>query len=393
MNHFLIAFSILTLVFGYSNCGKGAFTPANLSPSNSLGNGKNTMSIGVGSCNRINQPCVSVSICKPGTQTCETISNVLLDTGSSGLRLFKQVVNISLELVTAESGHTIAECMPYAGGDTQWGPLKYADVKLGEQVVSNIPIQIIDAGFSTVPTTCTNNDQSPSVGFNGILGVGNFIADCGSRCATTTSNGVYFTCNGSTCTNATVSLAKQVSNPASFLPIDNNGVVVKLPSVSESGAVSITGTLTFGIGTQANNTPGQVKVFPADSYGNFKTVFNGTTHATAFIDSGSNGIFFPSATLPVCTNATGFYCPTTTQNLSATQMGATGSVSEVINFSVINADTALVPSNPNWVFSNLGGKLNSTDFDWGMPFFLGRTIYVGIEGRPSPLGTGPFWAY
>ncbi len=393
MNYILIAFALVTLVFGYSNCGKGAFTPANLNPSNSFATGKNTMSIGVGSCNRINQPCVSVTICKPGTDTCQTVNNVLLDTGSSGLRLFTKVVALPLEPVKAANGQTITECMPYAGGDTQWGPLKYADVKLGEQVAANIPIQIIDVGFGTIPSTCTNNDQDPSVGFNGILGVGHFVSDCGDRCATTVSNGVYFTCSGSTCINATVGLDKQVSNPVAFLPIDNNGVVVQLPSVPEAGAVSITGTLTFGIGTQANNTPGQVKVFPADSYGNFKTTFNGTTHTTAFIDSGSNGIFFPSTTLPVCTNATGFYCPTATQNFTAIQAGATGSTSETVSFSVINADTVLVPSNPNWVFNNLAGKLNSTDFDWGLPFFLGRTIYVGIEARPSTIGTGPYWAY
>jgi hypothetical protein len=33
-------------------------------------------------------------------------------------------------------------------------------------------------------------------------------------------------------------------------------------------------------------------------------------------------------------------------------------------------------------------------FDWGIPFFLGRNVYIGIDGRLSPgLATGPFWAY
>jgi hypothetical protein len=38
----------------------------------------------------LNKPCVSVTVCTPGTSTCQTISDILLDTGSYGLRIFKQ---------------------------------------------------------------------------------------------------------------------------------------------------------------------------------------------------------------------------------------------------------------------------------------------------------------
>src|SRR5271157_3560515 len=47
-----------------------------------------------------NEPCVSVTICTPGTTTCQTINDILLDTGDQGLRIFKQALNVSLEQVT-----------------------------------------------------------------------------------------------------------------------------------------------------------------------------------------------------------------------------------------------------------------------------------------------------
>jgi hypothetical protein len=44
-------------------------------------------------------------------------------------------------------------------------------------------------------------------------------------------------------------------------------------------------------------------------------------------------------------------------------------------------------------FVNLGGGQGSTRFTWGMPFFYGRKIYVGIEQKPAGSFTGPFYAY
>jgi hypothetical protein len=44
------------------------------------------------------------------------------------------------------------------------------------------------------------------------------------------------------------------------------------------------------------------------------------------------------------------------------------------------------------VFNDLGGNAAGM-FDWGLPFFLGRDVYVGIEGKSSGVGTGPYWAY
>jgi hypothetical protein len=52
------------------------------------------------------------------------------------------------------------------------------------------------------------------------------------------------------------------------------------------------------------------------------------------------------------------------------------------------------PNNGNAVFSQVGGgAVAGAGFDWGLPFFLGRTVYIGIDSRPTQFGVGPLLAY
>ena len=107
----------------------------------------------------------------------------------------------------------------------------------------------------------------------GILGVGLFTEDCGSVCQKYANNEMYYSSSGSTCTSTTAPLSNQVQNPVSHLPVDNNGVIVQLPSIPLGGVTSINGTLILGIGTQANNTPSGVTMYPVHPLlGEFTTV-------------------------------------------------------------------------------------------------------------------------
>ena len=37
---------------------------------------------------------------------------------------------------------------------------------------------------------------------------------------------------------------------------------------------------------------------------------------------------------------------------------------------------------------------SSGGFDWGLPFFFGRNVFVAIQGQSTrPGGTAPYWAY
>jgi hypothetical protein len=341
-----------------------------------------------------NKPCTSVTVCTPGTSTCQVVTDLLLDTGSYGLRIFKQALgSVTLPQVSNGSG-ALAECVQFGDGSSDWGPVRMADVILGNEPAVQVPIQVIDSTFGTRSRACLNADTSPSVaGFNGILGVGLFAQDCGTLCTTSLNNGLYSACNGSVCASTTVALSSQVQNPVALLPVDNNGVLVQLPGVASGGAPAVNGSLILGIGTQANNTPTSVVAYSANTVGEFTTTFNGMPFITSIIDSGSNGLYFPAPAtlLPGCLPPnTGFYCPAATASLSAVTTGAFGTPSATISFQIANF-TALSGSANN-VFNNIGG-VSGLGFDWGLPFFLGRNVYVGIEGRSSGLGSGPYWAY
>jgi hypothetical protein len=282
---------------------------------------------------------------------------------------------------------------------------------MGGEKAAKAPIQVIgDASFPDVPTACSagggpNADTLASLGANAILGVGGIPQDCGSVCAESLAlpnsdnpGNVYFICPSSGCEPAAVAVDLQVQNPVSLLPIDNNGVVVDLSSISSSGAASGSGTLYFGIGTQPNNGLGSATVLTLDPQAlTFSTEYLGQTYPMSFIDSGSNGLYFLSsgvASLPMCADvATGdYYCPTTTVSLMATNEGMNGA-SSVVTFEVANADTLFADSS-NYDFNDLAGPSTGGEyFDWGLPFFFGRKVFSSIEGATAPGGQTPYVAY
>lgn len=345
----------------------------------------------------LNKPCVEVKVCTPGTQTCVTIQDILLDTGSFGLRLFKQAVTgLSLQPVASGAGQ-LAECTQYADGTSQWGPVQTADVVLGNEPAVRVPIQVIDATYAIIPASCTSPEADPAAaGFNGILGVGVFAEDCGMGCAKITQNESYYTCTSAGCAQTTVPVQQQVQNPVAALPADGNGLVLAFPSVTTGGVASLDGYMLLGIGTRTNNVPAGVKTFPLDNVGEFLTTVQGGTQHPGFIDTGSNGLFFDPRpnTIQTCASPnTAWFCPPSLVSLSATNAGANGTPTATVPFQIGNLVNLTRDPSRN-VFVELGGAaVAGGAFDWGLPFYFGRTVYLGIEGRQSSLGTGPYVAY
>jgi hypothetical protein len=351
----------------------------------------------------INVPFVSVTLCRPGTSTCQTIDHVLVDTGSYGLRIIAPGVldpALALPAVTAgAAGNPVGECVRFVSGFF-WGSVHRADVKIAGETAPSLPVQLVsdtDAAFKSIPSGCSNTGANigtvAALGANGVLGVGLFNQDCGSACTTQVVPGTYYECTASTCTGTTMPLPNQVANPVAAFATDNNGVALVMPAVPAGGATTLTGALIFGIDTQANNNVGSATVYAADSIsGNFTTTYKGTLLRSSFLDSGSNGFFFPDSTIRLCSASPGFYCPTTTLTLSARNTSANGAASGTVTFSVEN----LQALDPTVRAASVGGSIgrsNRSTFDWGMPFFFGRTVFAAIEGGSTLHGTGPYWAY
>lgn len=350
----------------------------------------------------LNIPYVSVTVCEPGTSNCQTVDHIVVDTGSFGLRLVKPgVLNAGLKLpaVTLSGGNELGECAQFADGFT-WGAVRRADVKLAGEVAAGIPIQTIGdqpGGATGVPGECSSHGGADlgtvaKLGSNGILGVGMFASDC-DACATSVIPATYYSCTTSGCTGTKITAAQAVTNPVAYFPRDNNGVLIDLPAVVNAGATNPTGTLIFGIGTQANNALGSATVYAVDHAGNFTTTYKGKTISNSFSDSGSNAIFFPDASLAQCNASVGFYCPAAPLALSASIKAASGDANSAVNFSIVNVDSL---SN-SVTAANAGGPTGSifgtATFDWGLPFFFGRKVFTAISGTSTPSGTGPFLAF
>lgn len=351
--------------------------------------------------NDVNTLFTTVKLCVPGSATnCQTIDHVQVDTASFGLRILAPVLTLSLPVNAAANGDSLVECTQFVGAYS-WGPVASADVQISGETANSVPVQIIgDPGFANVPAACsgtgTAEDTVAAFGANGILGVGVFAQDCGSFCVGTVDNGNYYACSSTQCQPTAASLASQVPNPVSLFATDNNGVIIQLPSVDAQGAATVTGSLIFGIDTETNNKSGSQTVVTLDSFANFTTVFAGQSLTHSFMDTGSNGLYFNDSSLTKCTatNVTDFYCPASTQMLTAVLQGQS-SVSANVSFSVGDAQT-LGANDPSLVaFPTLAGPYPGTTptFDWGLPFYFDRMVYTAMENATTSVGTGPYVAF
>jgi hypothetical protein len=352
-----------------------------------------------------NIPYISVTVCVPGSTTCQTIDHVEVDTGSYGLRIIGSVLNstmlANLPQEQSSVGGALLECTQFGDGIT-WGSMRTADITISSEKAAGIPIQVIgDPNYpdSNIPSDCTTHgtpeDTVALFGANGIVGVGTLIQDC-PACTGTTQYNVYFSCpsGGGTCSDVDTPLNLQAANPVASFTTDNNGVILELPTIADGGALTATGALVFGIGTESNNALGSATVLTTDSVGDITIEFNNVQYTDSFIDSGSNLNYIVDGSVTTCgTSPNQVFCPSSEISTSATNVGLNNTQS-VVNFKIGDA-TTLLNDNPTYAaFDNVAApNPDSQGFDFGVPFFYGRNVFTAIEGRNTSGGTGPFFAY
>ena len=352
-----------------------------------------------------NIPYIFVTVCVPGSTTlCQTIDHVEVDTGSYGLRIISSVLNSTMRANLPQEqsivGGALVECTQFGDG-IAWGSMRTADITISSEKAASVPMQVIgDPNYPTIAPDClTHGAQEDTValfGANGILGVGPFVQDCGDGCVGSTQGNVYFSCpsGGGACSDVDTPLNLQAANPVASFTTDNNGVILELPTIADSGALTATGALVFGIDTQSNNTLGKATVLTTDTSGYITTTFNNVQYIDAFIDSGSNLNFIVDNGATVCgTSPNQVFCPSSELSVSATNIGANNTQSTV-TFKIGDA-TTLFNTNPSYAaFDNVAApNPDSAGFDFGLPFFYGRNVFTAIQGKNTSGGLGPYFAY
>ena len=357
---------------------------------------------------QINHAYVTVKVCLPGSRTqCASIDHVLLDTGSSGLRLVRSVLSagaLTLNAETDAQGQAIEECVSFGGGQT-WGPAALADVYLAGESAAKLPVQVMDdtGAGAPPPASCGANGSLingvSGFGANGVLGVGVFAEDCGAACAGAGAPlPLYYGCTAAgVCAAENVALTAQVTNPVTRFAADNNGIIVKLPNLQNAnGDSSVQGEVLFGIATQSDNAlPATgLTVLGADANGDFTATYNGGPVLPALIDSGTDSYAFDDPTIAVCASGAfvGYYCPAVApMSVVAVNTGVgVNNASSTVPFAIDDPNSFVANAA---AFVGLAGGGGATNFVWGMPFFYGRTVYIGIDQRVAGTYTGPYYAY
>ncbi len=340
-----------------------------------------------------NRLSVSVTLCVPGTRQCTTIDDVMVDTGSTGLRIEAAALPASFHLppFLGIEGAPIAECLRFVHA-AAWGPLVRADLHLGGLVAPNIAMQVIADGPSAQPPACPSSQVQATS--NGTLGVAPRLTDCPGSCKQVASApGVFAMKQGAWVPlSGAVPVNDRVPNPVTRLPGHDNGVVIDLPAPRGGGEAAVTGALTLGVGTGPDGLA-DARIVPLDTRGYFTTLYGDQAYPESYLDSGTMTDIVPDDRLPRCERASWAFCVRPRRTLAATIVGSDGARTPA-PFAIGDYDAAREHNDGAADDLAVAGDPGTKTFVWGAPFFLGRRIVIVIEGKgvPGRPDVGPFFA-
>jgi len=330
-----------------------------------------------------NRMVVSVTVCAPGTGRCATIDDVMVDTGSTGLRLEASAVPSSLRLpaFVGPESKPLAECLRFVH-DTAWGPLHRTNLHIGGMTATDLPIQVIADDGGPQPAECPVSTVRPTS--NGTLGIGPWLVDCPGDCEQDDGHpGVFVDREGAWSPfRGAVPRAYRLPNPAAAFPGHGNGVSFDLPMPPRDGAAQVVGTLTLGVVAAPDSLLNKARIVCIDGRGHFTTLYGGKAYPDSYIDSGTETNIIPDADLPRCEGMSWAFCAIPDRSFTATMVGRGGAGIDLA-FMVGDYRGALERRVGAWDgFAEVNG--NSMAFVWGAPVFFGRQVSVIFDGRSVP---------
>ncbi len=183
--------AVRLLIFGaglllLAGCGGGSSSSTSTTTTTTAANNQVDVAVNFGPAGDVvNGIFTTVTVCQPSTSNCAVIPNVLVDTGSIGLRILPSALGtVTLTQISDTSDDALQECVQYGDTSYSWGPMQLADVEIGGEKAPSIAVQVIAGNTFAVPSsTCLtspvnpqlpnngNEDTVATLGANGILGI------------------------------------------------------------------------------------------------------------------------------------------------------------------------------------------------------------------------------
>ena len=351
----------------------------------------------------VNMGFVDVTVCNAARQ-CRTVPDVLVDTGSSGLRLFRGALDgLQLDAVRDAEGRMLANASTFGLGGL-WGTLHLAQVGLGKVTTSGaIPIQLYDHPWplERLPAEYRKVDARSSfvAMSNGILGISPRRSHAYGYYAFSAAGG---DASDSDWVPVAVDATRELANPIGHFPAPyDNGSVIKMPKVDwHGGHKQLLGWLGLGIGQPTEALFPQSKrriAHELDESGLFAAKLGGR-RIDVLVDCGTTGVVLDlehldlerlGVTSPHGQERLYDAAPLTPLALTVSSGGRDIELARPLYVGPL-ADALKKASGGYGVLPALVAKRASEAAPQvlGMPFFYGRTVATGLAGTVNPFAQG-----